>query len=178
MKICLFDGCNRFVFSSGYCMVHQHLRTDDKWLNKARNKTVDPRSPIKPHKRTTSDKSELKTAKQASLYSFGFKTQREMFEYIWNTRPHICLFTGSNLDLVPKDRWHWCFLHILRKGSYTFWKYNPDNIVLGLPEFHLAVDNFTEEERTKHPTWNFDLFFSMQQQKKQEYILFLKSNML
>jgi len=177
MKICLFEGCNRNSFSHGYCQIHQYKRTDSKAIE-AQNKTVEPRSAIRPYKRTTSDKSELKSTKSELLTSFGFNNQKEMFDFVWETREHICLFTGSNLDLVPKDRLHWCFLHILRKGSYTFWKLNPNNIVLGLPEFHVAADNFTEEERTKHPTWDFDLFFQMQEEQKQKYKDFLILNQL
>ncbi|MHB8871603.1 MAG: hypothetical protein ACYC5G_04070 [Candidatus Doudnabacteria bacterium] len=177
MKICLFDGCTRNSFSHGYCQIHQYKRTDSKAIE-ARNKTVEPRSAIRPYKRTTSDKSELKTTKNSICFSWGFRSQSEMFKYVWETREHKCLFSGSNLDLVPKYQWGWMFMHILRKGSYPMFKYNPDNIVLGHPNFHLAADNFTEEERTKHPTWNFNFFFSMQEQKKQEYVLFLKSNQL
>jgi len=157
------------------------MRTDDKRPKQrvfASNKPRSRKSNTNTHPQENSGLKTGLTTKQALLYSFGFRTQREMFEHIWNTRPHICLFTGSNLDLVPKYQWSWIFMHILRKGSYPMFKYNTDNIVLGHPNFHLAADNFTEEERTKHPTWNFDLFFQMQEQKKQEYVLFLKSNQL
>lgn len=177
MKICLFDGCTNPVYSHLFCKYHQSKRTDNKAME-ARNKTVQPRSPIKPYKRTTSDKSELKTTKNSLCFSWGFRSQAEMFKHIWETREHKCLFTGSNLDLVPKCQFHWMFLHVLRKGAYRYFKHNPDNIALGHPNFHLAADNFTEEERTKHPTWNFDLFFQMQDQKKTEYKKFLEDNML
>jgi len=31
-KICQKTSCDRFVFSHGYCKVHQYLRKDDKWV--------------------------------------------------------------------------------------------------------------------------------------------------
>lgn len=116
--------------------------------------------------------------KSLICYSWGFTTQKQMFDFIWETREHKCQFTGSDLNLVPKYQFHWMFMHILRKGKYPLWKYNPDNIVLGHPNFHVAADNFTEEERQKHPDWDFDLFFQMQEQKKEEYRLFLLDNVI
>lgn len=154
------------------------MRTDDKWLNKARNKAVEPRSPIRRCKLTTSNEQGLETTKKTLVFSFGFTTQKELFDFVWSTRKHICVFTGEDLNRVPSGMRHWCCMHILRKGSYTYWKYNPHNIVLGYPDFHVAADNFTEEERTKHPTWNFDLFFEMQEKLKQQYKQFLLDNML
>ena len=177
MKICLFDGCTNPVYSHLFCKYHQSKRTDRKAME-ARNKTVHPRSPIKPYKHTDSDRSGLKTTKNSLCFSWGFRSQSEMFKQIWIDRPRICIFTGANLDLVPKYQWSWIFMHVLRKGSYPMFKYNPDNIVLGHPNFHLAADNFTEEERIKHPEWRFDLFFQMQEEQKQKYKDFLLANML
>ncbi|MFZ7121755.1 MAG: hypothetical protein ACOWWH_12515 [Eubacteriaceae bacterium] len=60
-----------------------------------------------------------------------FKNQKELFEYIWETRPHISEFSGE--PLLPKGhfQWHWQFMHCLPKGSYLKYKLNPDNIILG-----------------------------------------------
>ena len=176
MKICLFDGCNRNSFSHGYCQVHQYKRTDSKAIE-ARNKPVEPRSTIRPHKRTTSDKSELKTTKSELMQSWGFKNQKEMFDFVWQTREHVCQFTGLNLDTVPESRWHWMFLHILPKGLYPYFKFNPDNIVLGNPDFHVRVDNYIDDYRS-WSDWNYDLFFQMQEEQKQKYRDFLILNQL
>lgn len=177
MKTCLFDGCSNPVYSHSYCKYHQYARTDGKAME-TRNKTIEPRSAMRRYKLSTSGEQGLKTTKNSLRFSWGFRSQSEMFKWIWGNRKHVCVFTGANLDLVPKYQFHWMFLHILRKGKYPMFKYNPDNVVLGHPNFHTAADNFTEEERLKHPTWNFDLFFSMQEQQKELYNLFLKENML
>lgn len=65
-----------------------------------------------------------------------------MFEYVWETRPHISELSGK--PLLPKGnfKWHWQFLHVLPKGSYPSYKLNPDNIMLGLPEEHEKQEEF------------------------------------
>ena len=177
MKICLFDGCNRNSFSHGYCQVHQYKRTDSKAMD-ARNKTVQPRSPIRPHKRTASDKSELKTTKKELLFSFGFTTQKEMFDFVWSSRPHICQISGSNLDLVPESKFFWMFAHILNKKNYPFFKLNADNILLVHPDVHYCVDNFTTDMIFKHKDYDFGKWMNLVLEQKEKYRLFLKENLL
>lgn len=176
MKICLFDGCTNPVYSHLFCKYHQNKRTDRKAME-TKNKAVQPRSPINPYKRTTPDKSELKTTKKELLFSFGFNNQKEMFDFVWLTRPHICQISGSNLDLVPKDRRHWCCAHILNKKNYPFYKLNSENILLVHPDVHYCVDNFTEDMRKKYD-YNFDLWFDLVNFMKQKYLEFLKENMI
>jgi serine/threonine protein kinase len=71
-----------------------------------------------------------------------FKNQGELFDYIWESRPHISELSGK--PLLPKGhfKWHWQFLHILPKGSYPHFKLNPENILLGLPDEHDKQDDF------------------------------------
>lgn len=176
MKICLFDGCNRNSFSHGYCQIHQYKRTDKKAIE-ARNKSVEARSGIRPYKRTTSDKSELKTTKSTLKESFGFSSQMEMFNQIWLEREHVCQISGSNLDLVPESRYAWMFAHILAKKNYPLWKLNPQNILLLHPDVHYCVDNFTEDLRKKH-SYDFDKWFNLVNFMKQKYLEFLKENMI
>lgn len=176
MKQCLFEGCNRNSFSHGYCQIHQYKRTDSKAIE-ARNETVEPRSAITLYKRTTSDKSELKTTKNSLKESFGFSSQIEMFNQIWLDRPHICQISGSNLDLVPESKFFWMFAHILNKKNYPLWKLNPQNILLLHPDVHYCVDNFTEDMRKKH-NYDFDKWFVLVNFMKQKYLEFLKENMI
>lgn len=177
MKTCKFENCDRPVFSNLFCQVHQYARTDSKAIE-ARNKTVEPRSAIRPYKRTTSDKSELKTTKNELLFSFGFNNQKEMFDFVWSSRPHICQISGSNLDLVPESRKHWCCAHLIPKGLYPYFKLNEQNILLIDPEVHQCVDNFTEDMREKHPNYDFDKWFNLVSEQKQKYRDFLMDNML
>jgi len=71
-----------------------------------------------------------------------FKNQKEMFDYIWETRPHISELSGD--PLLPKGhfKWHWQFLHVLPKGSYQSYKLNPDNILLALPHEHEKQEQY------------------------------------
>ena len=73
-----------------------------------------------------------------------FKSQIELFNYIWEIRSHKSQLSG--LPLFPKghDQWHWQFLHVLPKGTYPKWKLNPDNILLGLPSEHTNQEEFPE----------------------------------
>jgi len=177
MKTCLDIGCNRKSFSHGYCQIHQYKRTDSKAIE-SRNKTVEPQSPIKPYKRTTSDKSELKTTtKQELLFGFGYKNQKDMFFDIWQEREHKCQISGSNLDLVPENRFFWMFSHVLAKKNYPYYKLNPENILLVHPDVHYCVDNFTEDMRKKYD-YNFDKWFDLVNFMKQKYLEFLKENMI
>jgi hypothetical protein len=71
-----------------------------------------------------------------------FKTQKQMFEWIWETRPHVSELSGE--PLLPKGhfKWHWQFLHVLPKGSYPSMKLDPDNILLGLPDEHSHQERY------------------------------------
>lgn len=71
-----------------------------------------------------------------------FKNQKELFNYIWETREHVSELSGT--PLLPKShfQWHWQFLHVLPKGTYKKWELNPDNILLGTPDDHNNQESF------------------------------------
>ena len=71
-----------------------------------------------------------------------FKNQKEMFNYIWETRDHVSELTGK--PLLPKGhfKWHWQFIHVLPKGSYPAYKLKLENMLLGLPEEHENQETF------------------------------------
>ena len=73
-----------------------------------------------------------------------FKNQSELFNYLWETRPHFSELSGK--PLLPKGHfmWHWQMLHILPKGSYPKWKLEPKNIILALPDEHERQNEFAE----------------------------------
>ena len=78
-----------------------------------------------------------------------FDNQKEMFDYIWETRPHVSELSGRALLPKGKFQWHWQFLHVLNKGTYTKYKLESDNILLALPEEHENQERFPifEEKR-------------------------------
>lgn len=71
-----------------------------------------------------------------------FRSQSDLFRWIWENRPHVSELTGSPLLPFGHNMWHWQFLHILPKGSYPKWKLNPDNILLALPQEHQKQNDF------------------------------------
>lgn len=71
-----------------------------------------------------------------------FKSQLEMFYYIWNTRDHFSQLTGKSLVAEGSYQWHHQFLHVLPKGTYKHWKLNPYNILLARPEEHEIQERY------------------------------------
>lgn len=107
--------------------------------------------------RLNSQRDNKKTYNNRSSQSFsfctcwGFATERDMFEFIWNDRPHVSEFTGKPIQSHPAS-----FLHILAKGlnQYPYYRFNPDNIMLGTIDEHYLVDNGTDSAREKYAQKN------------------------
>lgn len=175
MKKCSFEGCTNNQFGGGFCLRHQHRRTYKP--KQVQNKPVKARSPIRRYRIPTSNEHGLKTHKKALVESFGFTTQKQMFDFVWETREHKCALSDQDLDRVPQWQWHWCFAHILNKKNYQFFKLNPYNILLLHPDVHYCVDNFTEDMRKKY-IYDFDKWFFLVNFMKQNYLEFLKENMI
>ena len=149
-KKCKVPGCDNIPFNNkhGYCFYHMY---------KARISTKLKRE----YKYAKVKKKALKKA------YFGFKTQIEMFDYIWETQPHVCWLTGRPLKYNKgDDKWVNQMGHVLRKGTYTYFKLNPDNIRLLDPAMHDLVDNFKEEYREQLPHIDFDKWFRLQDEMK------------
>ena len=73
-----------------------------------------------------------------------FKTKKELYEYIWNNRPHVSEVSGLPLLYPNHFQFHWQFAHVLNHGRYPHYKFNPDNIMLMLPEEHANQDSYTK----------------------------------
>lgn len=177
MKQCNAENCNFGCFGGGYCKSHQWMRVD-----KPKQSSFKPVKPLKRKSgicvsktKNNRSNSPKPTQKQELMVSFGFTNQKELFEFVWNSRSHTCPVSGMNLDLVPENKKHWCCAHILNKKNYPFWKYNPDNILLIHPDVHYCVDNFYEDMRKKYD-YNFDIWFDLVNFMKQKYLDFLKEN--
>jgi len=72
----------------------------------------------------------------------SFKTQKEMYDWIWDNRPHESALSGKTL--LPKGhfQFYWQFLHVLPKGSYPSYKLKSDNILLALPDEHARQNDY------------------------------------
>lgn len=75
-----------------------------------------------------------------------FKNQKELFNFIWETRAaqngFVSELSGEPLFNKNHFQWHWQFLHVLPKGTYPKYKLNPDNIILGTPSEHENQESF------------------------------------
>lgn len=71
-----------------------------------------------------------------------FKNKKEMFLWIWENRPHVSELSGKPLLYPNHPQWYFQFLHVLNVGRYKHWEFNPDNILLGLPEEHVHQDTY------------------------------------
>ena len=71
-----------------------------------------------------------------------FKTLTQLYNHIWETRPHISELSDRPLLHKGHFKWRWQFLHILPHGSYPSYKYKEENIMLGLPEEHEKQETF------------------------------------
>jgi len=85
-----------------------------------------------------------------------FKTQKEMYKWIWENRSHVSEISGKPLLNQNHIQFIWQFAHILPKGSYPKWKLNPDNIMLMLPYEHENQEQYL-------------LFIEKQNELKREY---------
>lgn len=111
---------------------------------------------------------------------WGFKSQVELFDYIWLTRPKKCPISGRDLKPFEYSRHEraMCCSHTLPKGLWPLFKLNSENILLIHPEAHMLLDAGTEEARAKHPDWDWTLHFALQDSLKIQYQLFKLENLL
>ena len=128
MKTCSKDGCDYPSFSKGYCRRHQYLRVD-KSVPTLRKSRVAP-------------KKYLKNPKQTG--------EKEVFERVWNNRPHKSQLSGKKIyDARPGN-----FAHLWPKGKYPEFRLLDINICLLTLEEHFLFDQGTEEQRKKYADEN------------------------
>lgn len=117
----------------------------------------------------TAAKSKLKRIEQVVVKTSGNRSkggQKAMFEKIWEEREHFSVVSGKKLFPKTHYQWHWQFAHVLPKGNYTYYKLNPDNIVLLLPNEHNRLDHAVHTIKDD-PDWSH--IFDMKEKLRQEY---------
>lgn len=173
MRTCGYKDCPYPVFGTdkntniGYCSRHQWCRTDKK--------------PKKPNFRKPQ-----KTMKESKPIeeSFGFDDQFSLFMDAWrrakdNKGDVICPFTGENLLFYRyRNSFFSCFAHVLPKGRFPYFKLNPENIRVVMPEFHRIVDQGRLKDRQYHPGWKWDEWDALVLEMKEKYAEFKKQNLL
>ena len=90
----------------------------------------------------------------------GAKTQMEVFQQIWAERDHVSevsgQWLGDDLDVRTMS-------HLLPKGAYRRYKYDPRNLVLMTPEEHELYHLKGPEFLSQFDEWKpvCDLYFEL-----------------
>lgn len=152
-KQCKAKECNNAVFSKGYCKRHQYMRKDNAFKRS-----------LEKHRETFNKKTSISPrSKKKSIYTnlcnyerqYGYKSQIELFEDIWNNRKPYSFISGKSLkDFENSELWLNLFAHVLPKGKYPEMKYNPDNIVLLHPVEHNLYDKGTAKRRRDYQEYH------------------------
>ncbi len=147
--ICEHPSCSIYKApESKLCFFHRHLSTDKK------PKVIDKFNPE------------------------GFKSQIDLFKYLWSNHKRRCFVTGQKLDKFDRSvHFLSIFAHILRKSAFKEFRLYTNNIVFLSPDFegksvHHLYDNGTldqilkfEEETGK----SFRTLFELEDLRYNEY---------
>ena len=114
-----------------------------------------------------------KKPKEAERYGCSTQLETFMHKLYHADRPIICPVSKRNITLIFNEEpkvWINCCHHVLKKGNYTKWKFNPYNIVLIDPEVHFMWHNTAILKRQKlHPDWDWAYLENLTAQYKIEY---------
>jgi hypothetical protein len=83
-----------------------------------------------------------------------FKNQSELFEWIWNSRPHVSEISGLALPDKRHAQHYWVYSHVLAKGAFPRFKLREDNIILMMPNEHHLWGSYPSVLESK-PEWQF-----------------------
>ena len=170
-KVCKGCGQEAYIWARGMCKRCSVLATkqgEHRTFSSKRYKNIPSRK---------------KQQNRTDIYLkslFGFRSQVELFDYLWDNRPWECPFTGENLKKYADDSLmrRICCAHVLPKGKFPLFKLNPDNVMLVDPRFHNIVDRGTSQDRDNHPSWNFAMWDELVEGMKEEYKIFKQQHML
>ena len=116
---------------------------------------------------------------------WGYVSQPAMFEDMWSKALKegkgkiICPFTNKDLTHYADGQmsfWLACFAHVLNKKNYPFYKLNDANVRIVYPLFHTIVDAGRLSDRNEYPDWKWDIWDKLVEEKKAEYLIFLKDS--
>lgn len=102
-----------------------------------------------------------------------FKNQTELFNYLWEIKPHVSEISGEPLHPKGHWKWHWQFAHICEKSLYRKIKLSEDNIILLTPEEHHFFEHFKLKDKNKpmylNHAENWEKLFAKKEQMKIQY---------
>ena len=79
---------------------------------------------------------------------WGYSSEAEMYEGIWNDRPHVSFISGLPIiNPVPAN-----FAHVLPKAlnRYPEFRFNPENVILVLWDEHNLIDEGSADQRARY----------------------------
>lgn len=163
-KKCDVQGCDNPVFGTDknnkkrYCRKHQYLRSDII-------KAVKKRSLEERNKKLARNKEDF------DVFKYGFHGEREMFEFLWETKSHKSEISGRNLENIAL--FFSMFAHILDKKKFPLFRYNPENIMIIHPMEHVLIDAGSASSRQKYkeefPSANFMEFYLRKEELLKQY---------
>lgn len=121
----------------------------------------------------TKPKPNMKSKKYKYPQIWGFKSEIEMFQYIWENTPHVSYISGAPLDgYYGTHLFLNLFAHVLSKALNKFPDYalNPGNIKLLTPDEHYALDHGSSDTRARMPECDWDKLFALKDELKQQYL--------
>jgi len=161
---CEVQGCDNPVFGTDrntkkrFCRRHQYLRSDIV-------KTVKKKSLKERNKKLTRNKEDF------DVFKYGFRGERQLFEYLWETKSHKSEISGRNLEDITL--FFSMFAHVLNKKSFPLFRYNPRNIMIVHPEEHVLIDAGTASSRRKYqeeyPSADFIRFYLRKEELLKQY---------
>jgi len=108
----------------------------------------------------------------------GFKSQVELFEYLWKNHKRRCFVTGQKLDKFDGSvNFLSIFAHILRKSAFKQFRLYTNNIVFLSPDYegrsvHHLYDNGTLDQILKfeqETDKSFRTLFELEEMRYNEY---------
>jgi len=116
----------------------------------------DPKPPVRKKKKATAIKPKRYNGKYDYPTDWKFKTEKEMFEYLWATWPHKSFLSGKVIREAKPEN----FAHVLPKALNRYPKYrlNPNNIIFLTREEHFLFDHGNSGQREKYEKLNNCLF--------------------
>lgn len=149
-KPCKGEGCERvdYIVGHGLCVWCYNDRLKEKAREKKKNDSIQQRQG------------------QGAAQDGTEKTERQLFEEIWNERPHVSEIDGTPLYPKGHKMWHWQFSHLLPKGIYNKARLDKENIVLMTWAQHQMWEFHPHKLRDKEE-WKW--VFEKRERLKKEY---------
>ena len=157
-EYCSVPGCRSIVTNKTHrlCKIHNDARILNH-MEFQGHSIEESEVEAKGNAKTTSAFIKTLPVKKSAANPEGFKSESELFDWLWNNEPHVSFISGKPINIAAhSDLWYNIFIHVLSKAQnkYPKFKLYHKNIVMGLPKEHELYDQGTEEGRKKYAELN------------------------